>query len=359
MRSKTVILMFAGAVIVVIGALVIPRVLQYGGPVGVTVALAEFGEITEMIVAKGNTEPVEQVDIATNLEARVVSVRVDEGDMVQRGDLLAQLDRSTYSDQLAKAMAERDNAQSAYDDALTSLRRQEDSFLRGIATQEDVDDARRQLVSAEGRLELAKIDVDMRRMDLYNTSIAAPIQGVVSARYVNQGEMVGEAGQVLFTIDTRDISFTAYIDEEETGKLREGQSCEGTLAAYPDKVFRGQIAKINPSITDKPLITGFPIWVDLPDSIGLVPGLSGYVKVRVVQPALVIPLAALTYFSANHGLVFVVEGAFAHLRPVVFGGSSDRMMEIISGLEAGDRVVVEGHEDLEDGDEVEILSVVN
>ncbi len=348
--------MFALAAIVVIAAVVIPRILGHDGPVGVTVVHAEFGEITEMIVAKGNTEPVERVDIATNLEARIVSVKVDVGDVVQKGDLLAQLDRTTFSDQLAKAMAERDNAQRTYDDALTSLRRQEASFLKGISTQEEIDEARRELVSAEGRLELAKIDVDIRRMELYSTSISAPLRGVISARHVNQGEMVGEAGQVLFTIGTREISFTAYIDEEETGKLREGQPCEVTLGAFPDRTFNGQIGKINPAITDEPLITGFPIWVDLADSVDLVPGLSGYVKVKVVQPALVIPLAALTYFSANHGLVFVVEGGIAHLRPVVFGGSSDRMMEIISGLEAGDRVVVEGHEDLDDGHEVEILN---
>jgi RND family efflux transporter MFP subunit len=355
MKSKIIIWMFALAAVVVIAAVVIPRVLRHGGPVSVRVAMAEYDEITEVIVAKGNTEPVEQVDITTNLEARVVSVKVDVGEVVQKGDLLAQLDRTTYSDQQAKAIAERDNAQRTYDDAMTTLRRQEDSFLRGIGTQEDVDEARRALVSAEGRLELAKIDVDMRRLDLYNTSIQAPIRGVVSARYVNQGEMVREAGQVLFTIDTREISFTAYIDEEETGKLREGQPCEVTLAAFSDRTFNGQIAKINPSITDKPLITGFPIWVDLPDSVGLVPGLSGYVKIKVVQPALVIPLSALTYFSANHGLVFVVEDRVAHLRPVVFGGSGDRKMEIRSGLEAGDLVVTEGHEDLDDGCEVEIL----
>ncbi|MFH1314549.1 MAG: efflux RND transporter periplasmic adaptor subunit [Candidatus Eisenbacteria bacterium] len=355
MRRKTIILMFALAAILVIAAVVIPRILSHGGPVSVTVARAEFGEITEMIVAKGNTEPVEKIDIATNLAARIVSVKVDVGDVVQKGDLLAQLDRTTYSDQMAKAIAERDNAQRTYDDALTTLRRQEDSFIRGIGTQEDVEEARRALVSAEGRLELAKIDVDIRRMELYNTSISAPIKGVVSARYVNQGEMVGEAGQVLFTIGTREISFTAYIDEEETGKLRQGQPCEVTLGAFPDRTFNGQINKINPAITDEPLITGFPIWVGLADSVNLVPGLSGYVKVKVVQPALVIPLSALTYFSANHGLVFVVEGQVARLRPVVFGGSSDRKMAIISGLEAGDRVVVEGHEDLDDGREVEIL----
>jgi RND family efflux transporter MFP subunit len=355
MKSKIVIGLLALAAVVVIAAAVIPRIIKHGGPVSVRVAVAEFGQITDVIVAKGNTEPVEQVDITTSLEARVVSVKVDVGDVVQKGTLLAQLDRTTYSDHLAKAIAERDNAQQTYDDALTALRRKEDSFLRGIGSQEDVDEARRELVSAEGRLELAKIDVDMRRLDLYNTSIQAPIKGVVSARYVNQGEMVGEAGQVLFTIDTREISFTAFIDEEETGKLREGQPCEVSLAAFPDRVFNGQISKINPAITDEPLITGFPIWVSLPDSTGLVSGLSGYVKVKVVQPALVIPLSALTYFSANHGLVFVVEDQVAHLRPVVFGGSSDQKMEIRSGLEPGDLVVTEGYEKLNDGDEVEIL----
>ena len=355
MKRRIVIWILALAVLAIVTTVAVRWMQQVGRPVEVRVASARIDEITDVIVARGMTVPVEQVDITTNLEARIVSVSVDVGDSVVRGSYLAQLDRTSYADMHAKAIAERDNAQRAYDDAAATLRRLEDSFARGIATQEDMDEARRVMVDAEGRLELAKIDADMRRLDLYHTTITSPIKGIVSARNVNQGEMVGEGGRVLFTIDSREISFRAYIDEEETGRLRAGQQGEITLAAFPERVFTGQITKINPTVSAEPTSTGFPIWINLSGPEGLVPGLSGYVKIRQTQTTLVIPLPALVYFSANHGLVFVVEGAFAHLRPVVYGTTGDGKVEIISGLVPGDRVVIEGHEELEDGDEVVVL----
>jgi RND family efflux transporter MFP subunit len=343
-RLLTAVLLVAAVAVVIIAA-----VWSIGrGPTEVDLVPAVRGFIKETTMARGRTVPVEQIEIRTDLQAPVANVYVDVGDEVMPGQVLAQIDPDRFTNLLNRAITERDNALRMMEEAEEVVRRREELCRQDMACQEDLDEARRNYSEARGDLEAAEIDVVIRQQELSSTTIVSPIRGVVSARYINPGEM--PTGN-LFRLDTDQIHFKALIDEERSGNVELDQIAGVTLTAHPGKVFQGTVDKISPAVEVERDQTGVPIWVTMPASPELIPGLNGHVKIESERPALVIPMSALTYFSANRALVFVVEDGVARLRPVVFGASGGGKTEILEGLEAGETVVLDPG-DLEDGDSV-------
>ncbi|MFH0793048.1 MAG: efflux RND transporter periplasmic adaptor subunit [bacterium] len=319
-------------------------------PVTVRLAKAENGEITDIIVAEGATEPVHQVSVSTDMRNKFIDkVFVKVGDIVKKDDPLAEIGTPLEKDMLAASIVSRGNALATVRSTSTVLAMKETLDSQDLISKIEIEDARQSYLTAKSNLETANISVKVHEDMIAKGIVRAPMDGIVSAVFVDKGEF---PKAVLFGVDSLQENFKAVVDEEMTGKVAIGQKAEVRIAAFPGKVFAGAVNKLDHSIKTDSRILGFTIWVTLPDLEAIVPGLSGYVKIQKSRRALTVPQTALIDFSGDRALVFVAQDSVAHVRPVVLGSASGGRREIVWGLEAGEMVITDGNDKVVDGDRV-------
>lgn len=311
--------------------------------VAVRVAGARVEEITETLVAEGRTVAAKQVRVEAQIPARVEAVLVEVGQRVEKGQVLATLEKTEAEAALRQARIQLEATEKKLAASQEFLKRYEELYLQKIAPIELVEHARRACSEAEYEIASAKVSLEIQERRMTFTSVAAPVGGVVSARLVHPGEF--PSGPI-FAIDSHGMEFMALIDERVIDRVAAGEPAEVVLAARPGKTFTGKIRKMSPGVATEARNIGFPIWVDLGPSDRPMTGLTGYVRIRLKRSTLVIPATALTYFSGDRGLVFSVKDLESQLVPVIVGASHQGRVEVLGGLSAGDQVVIEGQEQL-------------
>ena len=312
----------------------------------VRVAGARVEEITEIFVAEGRTVPAQQIRVTPLVQAPVESVLVDVGQWVEKGQVLARLNQAETAAALSQARIQLEADQKKLSDSKALYERYQRLYEEKLIPFHFLDQARRDYTQSEYEVESSKLSVVTREREATYTTVVAPERGVISTRMVQPGEL---AKGVLFAIDTPRVLFTALIDERMIGLLQLGQQADIVLTAHPGKTYPGTITKISPLAQSEERNVGFPVWVDLGDQAAPpATGLTGYVRIRRQRSTLVIPAAALTYFSGDRGMVYEVKDSESHLSPVVVGASHNGRVEVVEGLSAGDQVVIEGQDKLRD-----------
>ena len=328
----------------------IARVRGDRKPVTVRVAKVENGEIIDVIVAEGVTEPVTQISVSSDLRNKPIGkVYVEVSDIVKAGDPLAEIVTILEKDMLAAAIVGRDTALATVRSTSAVLAMKEELDSQDLISKIEIEESRQSYFDAKSRLETALISMKVHEDMVAKGMVKSPIKGIVSGVFVEEGEF---PRAVLFSVDTLQEYFKAVVDEEMTGKIVHGQTAEVRLSAFPGKVFTGKVDKLDPSIKVDARVLGFTIWVTLPELEAIVPGLSGYVKIQHPRRALTVAQSALIDFSGDRALVFVVNDSVAHVRSVVLGGASGGKREIVGGLEAGETVITDGVDKVVDGDRV-------
>jgi HlyD family secretion protein len=407
----------AAAVLVVVAALVMINLrAKRGASLSVTAEKVERRDLSMIISASGSIRPKRQVDISASTIGKVTKVAVEEGDVVEEGQFLLQIDpiqlESTVQRLEASLAAARAGEQQAlYQKKLqeSDLERTKRLFAQGHMTDKEVETARTSYDVAAANLESARnlvreqeAQLAAARHDLREVTITAGMDGVVTRRNVEEGEIaimgtLNNPGTVLMTIaDLSTIEAEVEVDETEVVSIRIGQKATVTLDAFPDTSYAGIVTEIGNSPILSSSVSGqqgvdFKVVITVTDTIPEVrPGLSADADIVAAERAgaLSIPIQSLTVRrrsdlkkpgdspaapadssaadSASTGHegadkeiegVFVVEGGRAVFRRVTVGISSQKYFEVVSGLEEGDRVVSGNYRairDLRDGQRVKV-----
>ena len=363
---------------------------------GVRVAPASLETVSEGLEAVGTVRSKTQTQISSKVQGYVREVRVREGDLVEPGRLLVVVDdrelvaRSERAHAaLAEAQRARDEVAKLLEEAEGGLRAAEADHRYAEATatryrqlldkelisahEYEGTDAKRKSAAAAvqqakarilaltarehqvvERIGQARADVEMARLALGDTRIAAPDTGVVVERRVEPGNLA-VPGQTLLTLDDpRHYRLEAVVGESAIARIRLGQAAPVVVDAVGSAI-EGRVAEMIP--TADPVSRSMTVKLDLPAVPALRSGMFGRVRFPAAErSALLVPAGALVARGQITGVYVVDAENVARLRLVTVGQRRGDRVEVLSGLAPGERVVTEGADRVTDGGRVEAPS---
>lgn len=305
-------------------------------PTPVEIATVEARGMTDRFAALGSIEASEFVIVAAEIGGRIVDLPFEEGTDVRRGQILVRLDPS----QLA---AEVEHAEAVLANQRATLERMTRMAAQDIASRQSLDDATAGVSMAQATLAVA-------RARLGKTAIAAPFDGVVGSRLVSVGAVVtpGQPITLVAAIDEIKVVFSA--PERFLGLLKLGSEVAVATTAWPDHPVTGRIAVVDPALdpaTRTVRMTARAANVER----RLRPGMSADVSVSIAErPGALTVDAEAVFFEGDQALVYLVndDGTVART-PLSLGTRRADVVEVVSGLGQGQRVVRAGHQKLYPG----------
>ncbi|HEU4451630.1 MAG TPA: efflux RND transporter periplasmic adaptor subunit [Longimicrobium sp.] len=311
------------------------------GPEAVQVVAVE--EIRTGPALSGNLKAEREAQVRAQAGGTVLSISADKGQAVRAGQTLARIDDLALRDQLTSTQSGVRSAQSALELARRNYERSQTLAAAGAIAERDLELARNQLSQAQAALADARARSSSAREQLGNTTVTAPISGVVSERPVSAGDVV-QPGAALFTVvDPASMQLEASVPAAQLGQVRRGAPVRFTVSAYPGRVFTGTVQRINPAAD---AATGqVPVIVTIPNSEGsLVSGLFAEGRVEAeVRQGVMIPANAVDERGVQPTVLRLRAGK-AERVPVQLGvrdPETDRV-EVVSGVAAGDTLLVGG-----------------
>jgi len=265
-------------------------------------AAVERGSIQSTVSATGTVNPVVQVEVGSQVSGTVQKLYADYNQRVKAGQVLLQIEPSSFRARMVQAQASVARAQAAVADGQRQLKRSEELIKDQVISQADLEAAQVTLQQREADLAAAKAQLDAARVDLNNTTIKAPIDGVVISRAIDTGQTVAASLQApkLFVLaaDLSQMQVETKIDEADIGSIHQGLPVTFTVDAFPDVTFNGHVAQVRlEPITEQGVVTyTIVIRTENPD-LKLRPGMTANVSVLVASrdDVLKVPNAALRF----------------------------------------------------------------
>jgi membrane fusion protein, multidrug efflux system len=302
----------------------------------VSVITATRKDVTDSFSQVGTIVAYNDVAVVSETSGRVVKVDAEVGDYKPAGSVLVEVD-SELKEAAYKA------ADVTYEKAKKDLERYEALYKEGSISDTQIEQARWSYQSAESQYIVA-------RRQLSDTKITTPISGIITARYVNVGNMVMGAPQATVIANVVDISrlkVKVSVAEKDVIRLKVGEKVEVTTDVFPNEVFTGSIFSISSKGDEGHT---YPVEVVLKNSkLQLKAGMFGRVMFtpKIVGAVIVIPRECIVG-SVKNATLYVVKDNLAKLRSVVPGKEIGTDIEILSGVEEGEQVVVNGQNNLSD-----------
>lgn len=343
-----------------------------------SVATVTRGDIVQTVNTAGQLSPRSAVEVSSQISGLVTEVHADFNSRVERGQVLARIDPSTFEQALRQAEADLAAARANHELLVLNARRTERLLDRGLATPQEHDEIQAQLQQSEAGLLTREAAVENARVELGRTTITSPINGIVIFKQIEVGKTVVSSlsAPTLFVIaqDLTQMRILAPISEVDVGLVEPGQDVTFTVDAMPEREFRGRLTQIRNPYTppddqqqqagQQTPIASFDavIEVDNPD-LELRPGLTANVRVIVDrrEDTLRVPNSALrvrlppeaiaatgTPARVDRGdpsgtVLYRLPSSDPAASPeavVVRLGISDGLMtEVLDGLSEGDQVV--------------------
>jgi macrolide-specific efflux system membrane fusion protein len=356
-------------------------------------------DFTSTVLATGSVQAQvgAEVRVGARVSGKVNRLHANIGDVVRRGDLIAELEKedlqaildqrsaemrmaqtklSSFESllplEIEKAEAEMAQAEATLALARKEAIRYEDLLRQELATRQQSDHAREQLAVAQANLRLAEkalqliraqyqenlkqaraeVDrtraaYDNSRVQLSYTTITAPIEGVISSVSTQEGETVAagfNAPTFVNIIDLNRLQVDAYVDEVDIGKIEIGQKAVFTVDTYPGREFSGTVTAIYPKAIIEENVVNYDVVIGIEDSYqGLLrPEMTTNVTIFLEsrKDVLAVPARAVKR-EQGRNFVYVVSGGAPQPRPVTVGWRDGEWIEIVRGLEEGEEVSLE------------------
>lgn len=340
----------------------------------VKVVKVDKGELTSMIKVSGKVAASKEVTIVPQVGGKVTAVKVAVGQKVKKGDLLITIDDSDILAQiklneaaLGVSKAGQQQAAITYQEAQNNLERMKSLFAQGAISKSQLEEAENAFAKAAAsynpnsgntqtaaQIKQAQAQLEAARINLRNTKITAPIDGVVAAKNIEPGEMASPGSPVLTIVDTDQMTVEGNFAESEVNFAKVGDKVKVYVTSAAKEPFEGYIESVSPiaDLTTK----AYPVKVRIENTSQL---LKGGMTAEILMTAeakedvLVLPREALLDQGDKY-IVYVIKDNKAQERVVSIGLTTDNMAEITEGLKAGEQVVISGQQYLSDGTKVTV-----
>jgi RND family efflux transporter MFP subunit len=327
-------------------------------PVAVSATPATLGALLESVEVVGTLVPKYSADVKSEVTATVIDVYVTEWVPVRKGDRLARFDTSEIEATIAALKAVEAQARVGETRARREYERAQQLQKYGLITPQAFDDAKSAVEAAEAATSASAAQIRTAQARLAKSLLVAPIDGVVAFRGVNVGDRVENMGgnEPLFRIvDNRLLDLTVSVPSTRLADVKVGQVIEFSTDALPGRSFTGKVMFINPAIDEAS--RSAKVIAEVVNRDGALKG-GSFAKGRIIianrDAVLQVPREALLNWNVEQKTadVFVVKGDVAEKRLVKTGASSDGIIEIVSGVQAGEQVVTRGGFAIRAGDRV-------
>ena len=303
-----------------------------GGPAGVEVGPVVAMRLVDAVEAVGSLQSRQAVTLRPEVSGRVAALGFADGARVRRGQLLVQLD-----DTLQRAQLQQAQAQAAI--ARTQLARNRELVAQGFVSQSAVD-------QSEATLEVAQAQVALAQAQLARLRVLAPFDGQVGIRQVNVGDYVKDGADLVTVVDAGQVWVDYRLPERYAARVRPGQSVDVALDALPERRFAGRVEAIEARVEADGRALLVRARLDNRDGL-LTPGMFARTRTEfgVREQAVVVPEEALVPEAGRQYILRVLDtdqGPVAERLEARLGMRVPGKVEVLEGLNAGDRVVTAG-----------------
>lgn len=332
------------------------------GAAPVKVTEVKKRRISEKLNYTGTIEARRKINITPEVAGKITKIYIEEGDRVQEGQLLAELDTRAIRLQLEQAAAALAVAEASYKDAQRNFERMERLKGEKAVSDQQYEKVRLLFESAEAQRQQARAALNLAQYQLDVSMMEAPFSGIIASKNAEVGDVINPMMGGLFPtsgvvtlMDFSQVKIEVDVSQSDITRIKKGQLAFLRVTALPDKVFEGSVSLVN--MTADPLSKKFKVEVRIenPDLV-LRPNTFGEVTLEVSshEGALVIPQTAIL----EDRYVFVAQQNRAEKREVILGLQNNELVEVLSGIKEGELVIIEGNYGLEEGSEIEIKGVV-
>lgn len=309
------------------------------------IAEAKLQAVNETLSLVGSVAANEMVEIKSETDGTLEEVLFTEGQKVKQGDLLIRLDESKFTASVNEAEANFKLSETTYERNKQLLRDK-------LISQQEYDQAAAQYQANKASLELKK------RL-LKDARIYAPFKGTMSSRQVSPGQVIAKNTTLTWLIDLDPVKVELNVPERFVSQLKVGQKIEITVAAYPGRTFLGEVFFVAPFVESATRTALVKARIDNPNS-ELKPGMFANLNLtlKLKEDAIVIPESSVIA-SGDRNIVYVLDQEdAAQIRPVKIGIRQAGLVEILSGVKPGERVVSEGIQKIRPGGKVKAAGAV-
>lgn len=313
------------------------------------------GSLASGPVVTGTLQPERRADLRAEVSAVVLQVFKENGDSVQRGDLLVRLDDTAIRDSLGSAQESARAANQAFEQAERQVQRLKTLQGQGMTSMQALEDAEVRRNNAQSELAAAKARVVSAQQQLRRTEVRAPFDGVVSERKASAGDTAQVGKELIKVMDPASMRFEGLVSADRLHEIKPGQAVSFRVNGYPNSDFTGRVRRVdaaaNASTRQVEVLVGFDDAKNAPRVAGL------YAEGRIESgsaPALMLPEASIVR-SGDAAHVWVVKDDALKKVSVQLGERDTRRGEypVKSGLAAGDRILRNPGSTLADGQKVE------
>jgi RND family efflux transporter MFP subunit len=329
------------------------RAAQMHGPPRVAVAAARLGAPQSELVLPGTALPAQNTVIHARLDGFVGKLAADLGDQVREGQLLAVLQAPEIEAELARAKARLVEVERNLTLSHASAERHARLASGGISSQEAADEARARANSAEAGLDAGRAEVGRLAALYAYHRVLAPFDGVITRREVDRGALVKGGTTALFEIaQIKTLKVFVEVPQSLAGEVRVGMPAEVFAPEAPAKLASGKVVRTSGALD--PATRTLRAEVHLPGADKGGPLLAGaFVRVRLkvqrATPPVLVPTSAVAMRKEGPRVVVLLADRRVQQRKVVPGRDLGAEIELLEGLQGGERVVLSPGDDLQDG----------
>ncbi len=376
-------------------------------PLPVEVQKVSYGDISNTLELSGEVVATESAVIAATKEGPITNCPRREGDIVQAGEKLVEIDRAIYRadvqmseaslavaqakladleagarpEEIDRAEANVHRWEATLEEARKNHERETELLARKFTSQQSVDQARERMVVAEAELSAARetlmilkvgptlpeieiqssmvkeasAKLELAKSHLAECVITAPFDGIITKVHVRYGDLASAKAPLIEMYAPESLVLRFAIPEAYVAAVKPGLKLKASFDAIPGKVFTAEVELVYPQLDE--VMRTRTIEARLTESAELLPNMFTRLTLELqkAENALLLPANAVLTNPKGMSVVFVVEEGKAHQREVKLGIRHENDVQIISGIELGDQVIVSGHAKLRDGQAIKII----
>jgi RND family efflux transporter MFP subunit len=324
--------------------------------------------VTKEVQYTGDVKAEQEVKVFSKIPDRILSFEKDEGDYVNKGEIIARIEATKIEQTVIQAKAAVVSTKAQLVNLESELQRAQRLINENAMSQQQFDGIKTQCEATQALVEQAVAAHVQAESQLSDANVTAPISGVIGNRYYEQGDMATGPFPLVTIVQMKKVKVEVNAPEQDFGQLNVGQCANLSVLSYPDETFMGEIRKISPVLDPITRMGKIEILVDNKDK-RLKPGMFAEVQICVntMENVLAVPKHAIienTELQRVNGMdkaivnshVFVEDNGIAYLRDLNISYTNGVVAVVSSGIEEGENLIIVGQQSVKDSSKVKVLN---
>lgn len=308
----------------------------------VQIEIAEYTDIVETLPLSGTIEAWEDVTIDSKINSTLKKVKLEEGSIVRKGDVILLFDDIELRQKHIEAKAEFEKSKALLEQNEKELNRNEELYKEGFVSLEFIESKRASLTVALSIKDKAKAMYEISKTNLSYARLKSPVNGVIASRFISLGENARTGNALLRIVQTNPLKVTVAFPETYLNIVKKGKEVNVKVSSFPDKIFISKIYFISPVIDEKSRTFLVKAKLDNSDLM-LKPGQFAEVElVKGVKKKVIMVSEKALVRKDNIDRVFTLVNGKAKENLVKIGIRKEGLIEVIKGIKEGESVITDG-----------------